>query len=137
MRSYVDIFFQDPSEVPLPPEEMRIRELRAQVWPDGTRVRVYLEVDPFQRHPSADLVISDPAGLEVTDASIVESMTRKMEITMHLRHAQPGGMYTLRAILFYLPPPPEGEPPDPSQRQVVDMSEVHFETPAGEPPNAA
>ena len=122
----MDIFFQDPTEVPLPPEEVRIRELRAQPYPDGQRLRIYLEVDPSQRRPSADLVIRDSTGSEVTNTSIVESMYRKMEITMHLRRPQPGERYTLSAVVFFVRQPPEGEEPDPRQRQVVDSREISF-----------
>jgi hypothetical protein len=125
----MDIFFQDPTEVPLPAEEVRIRELRAQSYPDGQRVRVYLEVDPFQRRPSADLVIRDSSGLEAANTSIVESMYRTMEITMHLRHPEPGDVYTLSAVVFFVPQPPEGEQPDPRQHQVVDSREITFTTP--------
>ena len=42
----MDIFFQDPTDIPLPPEEVRIRELTAEPWPDGRRVRVYVELTP-------------------------------------------------------------------------------------------
>lgn len=125
----MDIFFQDPTEVPLPSEEVRIRELRAQSYPDGQRVRVYLEVDPSQRRPSADLVIRDSSGIEAATTSIVESMYRKMEITMHLRHPEPGVVYTLSAVVYFVPQPPEGEEPDPRQRQVVDSGEFAFSTP--------
>ena len=131
----MDIFFQDPSEVPLPPEEMRIRALEARPWPDGQRVHIYLEVDPFQRRPSAELIITDSAGAEVAQASIVESMTRKMEITMHLQPPHPGNMYYLHALLFFLSPPPEGEAPDPSQRLAVDRREISFETPTNVGPD--
>jgi hypothetical protein len=133
----VDIFFQDPTEVPLPPEEVRIRELRAQSYPDGQRVRVYLEVDPFQRRPSADLVIRDSSGTEAATTSIVESMYRKMEITMHLRHPEPGAVYCLSVVVFFVPQPPEGEEPDPRQRQVVDSREITFTTPTKQTSNAA
>jgi len=123
----MDIFFQDPTEVPLPPDEVRIRALRAATYPDGQRVRVYLEVDPSQQRPSADLAIRDSAGNEVTNTSIVESMYRKMELTMHLRRPQPGEPYTLRAIVFFVQQPPEGEEPDPQLRQIVDSREVLVE----------
>jgi hypothetical protein len=122
----MDIFFQDPTEIPLPPEEMRIRELRAQPWPDGQRVRIYLEVDPFQRRPSADLVIYDATGQEVTNASIVETMTRKMEITMHLRRPPQGEQYSLRVSLYFVSQPAEGEEPDPRQQIVIDAREITF-----------
>jgi hypothetical protein len=103
----MDIFFQDPSETPLPPEEVRIRELRADVWPDGQRVRIYLEVDPFQKRPNADVYIFDSEGREVAQTSVIQAMNRKMEFTMHLRQDNLQGEYLLRAILFYTSPLPE------------------------------
>ena len=133
----MDIFFQDPTEVPLPPDEVRIRALRAETYPDGQRVRVYLEVDPSQQRPSADLAIRDSAGNEVTNASIVESMYRKMELTMHLRRPQSGETYTLSAVIFFVQQPPAGEEPDPRLRQIVDSREViveaHIAPPADRP----
>jgi hypothetical protein len=113
----VDIFFQDPSEIPLPPDDVRIRLLRAEPWPDGRRVRIYLEVDPFQKRPSAEVVITDSQGIVAAQASVIESMARKMEFNMHLRQAQPSGRYTVSAVLFYSDPIPEPrsheEGPDP------------------------
>jgi len=133
----MDIFFQDPTEVPLPPDEVRIRALRAETYPDGQRVRVYLEVDPSQQRPSADLAIRDSAGNEVTNASIVESMYRKMELTMHLRRPQPGITYTLSAIIFFVQQPPDGEEPDPRLRQIVDSREVIVEAYTAPPADRA
>lgn len=129
----MDIFFTDPTEAPLPPEEVRIRKLQADPWPDGRRVKVYLEVDPFQRRPSADLTITDRDGREVAGASVIESMNRKMEMNLHLRGAGPGE-FTLRAIVFYavLPSPDETAGPtetgDTIERTVVDTATVTFQT---------
>lgn len=106
----MDIFFQDPSDIPLPPDEVRIRQLRAEPWPDGRRVRIYLEVDPFQKRPSAEVVITDSQGIVVAQASVIESMVRKMEFNMHLRQAQPSGRFTVSAVLFYSDPFPEPQP---------------------------
>jgi hypothetical protein len=103
----VDIFFQDPAEMPLPPDEVRIRALRADPWPDGRRVRIYLEVDPFQKRPSVEIVITDSQGERVSQTSVIESMARNMNFNMHLRQAQPGGQYTVSAVLFYSDPFPE------------------------------
>ena len=86
----MDIFFQDPSEIPLPPDEVRIRKLSASPWPDGRRVKVVLEVDPFQKRPNADVFIRNALGDQVAEVSLIEPMTRKLEFTMHLRRAQPG-----------------------------------------------
>ena len=133
----MDIFFTDPSEIPLPPEQVRIRELRAESSPDGKRVRVYLEVDPFQKRPSVDLAILDQEGEEVATASIIESMTRKMELTMHLRRGEPGSFYTLHATLYFatLPEFDAEQGSAPIERTQVDSTEIPFI--AGDPAAAA
>jgi len=127
----MDIFFTDPSETPLPPAEVRIRKLQADPWPDGRRVKVYLEVDPFQRRPSADLTIIDHHGHEVAGASVIESMNRKIEMNLHLRTDEPGE-FTLQAVVFYasLPDQAQDEPVEVDEtmaRTVVDSASVTFQ----------
>ena len=136
----MDIFFQDPTEIPLPPDQVRIREFRVVPWPDGRRLKIYLEVDPFQKRPNANVVILDPQGEVVADVSVIESMTRQMEFNMHLRRPAPTETYQAQVVLYYetLPPlPPAGEnpppPPPASPPQIVDRREVFFELPG---PNA-
>lgn len=131
----MDIFFQDPSEIPLPADEVRIRELRAEVKPDGRRVGIYLEVDPFQKRPNADVIITNQAGQTVAETSIIESLSRKMEFVMHLRQPEPKGQYRVSATLFFTEPIPE--PKDPQEGKepelpklpepvVVDRAETTF-----------
>jgi hypothetical protein len=129
----MDIFFADPSEVPLPPDEVRIRELKATPL-DERRVRVYLDVDPFQKRPNIELSILDEGGKTLASASIIETMSRKMELVMHLRGAQPGSTCALQAILFFATLPqvqvdenPEipGEP-GPIERMDVDQTGTSF-----------
>jgi hypothetical protein len=125
----MDIFFQDPDEVPLPPDEVRIRKIYAEPWSDGRRVRVFLEVDPFQRRPSAELLIFNGQGEEVAQTNIVEAFTRKIELNMHLRESNPAGKYTLKTLLYYTQKPEaedienEGEPPAPI---VIDEGQFEF-----------
>lgn len=123
----MELFFLDPDEVPLPPNEVRIRELNAEPWPDGRRVRISIEVDPFQKRPNIDILITNPAGKPAAIASIIESMTKKMEITMHLRGAPASGQYHVRAELYYQQKmevdTPEVTPPIITQ---VDLAETIF-----------
>jgi hypothetical protein len=125
----MDIFFTDPSETPLPPGEVRIRKLQADPWPDGRRVKIYLEVDPFQRRPSADLTITDRDGREVAGASVIESMNRKMEMNLHLRDAEPGE-FTLQVVVFYAAvqePNEAAEAGGSIERTIVDTASVTFQ----------
>lgn len=128
----MDIFFKDPNEIPLPPEEVRLQELKAEPWADGKRVRVYLEVDPFQKRPSANLVIFNANGDEVASANILETIARKMELNMHLREDKPGGEYSLEAVLYYqkLPEVKEETPPEePPEPLIVDQVKINFTIP--------
>lgn len=132
----MDIFFQDPSEVPLPPDEVRIRVVKAEPWPDGFRIKIYLEVDPFQRRPNAEVQIKNPDGQVIAQASVIESLTRKMEFNLHLRQKQPEGEYTVLARLFYsetIPEPKEGEetPIQLPASTVVDEVQTTFKLGSG------
>lgn len=128
----MDIFFSDPTDIPLPPDEVRIRKFEVNPWPDGRRVRVYLEVTPFQKRPNGEISIINAKGQEMASVSIIETMDPKMEFTLHLRGAEPFGPYKVIAAIFYLE-----EPPEPSQddeisiesrnRLVVDQVEESFD----------
>jgi hypothetical protein len=44
----MDIFFHDPTDIPLPPAEVRIRQFKGEPWPDGRRVKLTLELTLFE-----------------------------------------------------------------------------------------
>jgi hypothetical protein len=129
----MDLFFQDPSVIPLPPEEVRIREMSVKPYPDGKRVRVRVELDPFQKRPSLEMTILNARAELVVQARVVETMARALEMTLHLREEQPGGEYTFNCLLYYQDAPtPEAvesaiEYPSP---KVVDQRQVSFMLPS-------
>jgi hypothetical protein len=130
----MDLFFADPNEIPLPPEEVRLRELRVEPWPDGRRVKVSLEIEPFQKRPSADLVVSNAAGEEVAGANILETFSRKLEVNLHLREANPAGEYRLAVVLYYQKLDAYGEEGGPEKLPeplVVDRRQITFAIPTG------
>ncbi|PWH16643.1 MAG: hypothetical protein DDG60_03945, partial [Anaerolineae bacterium] len=67
----MDFFFPELSDdggnVPLPPEEMRFLELRAEpVQDEGPlRTRVYIEVTPFRKRPHIDVALTGADGTEI------------------------------------------------------------------------
>jgi hypothetical protein len=128
----MEFFSNDPSEIRLPPDEVRIRDLQVQVSEEGRKVKVYLDVDPFQIRPSADLTITDPQGRPVSNVSIIESMLHIMELTMHLRGEPVAGQHTIEAVLFYgsmIEPAEASQEPGSIERRVVDTSSRVFEIP--------
>ena len=127
----MDLFFRDLDAVPLPPREVRIKELRALPLPDNRRVRIYLEVTPFQKRPDGEITITNSNGYEVASLSIIETIVTNMELTVHLRETEPEGEYSVSAIVFY-PEKQEVEGSDEVieshdlKRIIVDQAETKF-----------
>jgi len=107
----MDIFFNDPNIVRLPPEEVHLREVRITPQADSGRVKVYLELTPFQKRPDLSVSITSSSGKEAARTTILETMLTKLELTMHLREPEPGREYTMETIVYYqkLPEPSEQE----------------------------
>jgi hypothetical protein len=96
----MDFFLPEEDEQQLPPAETRIRVLQAVPYPDGQRVRVHLQITPFQVRPHIEVALVDADGIEVAAASIVEPVSWKLELTMHLRGAS-ANPFTVEAHLSY------------------------------------
>jgi len=135
----MDIFFQDPTDIPLPPEEVRIRELSAEPWPDGHRVRVYVELTPFQTRPNGEINITNKDEEEVASVSFIETIDPKMQFTLHLRTPETQGEYSVNASIFYpvlINGQELGETQDqeslpiPQDIMVVDQSFIKFTIPS-------
>jgi hypothetical protein len=90
------------------PEETKILQLSAQPYPDGYRLRVDMEMTPFQKRPCIEVTLSDAEGEEVASTNIVEPLGWKLEFTMHIR-GELHNPYTLNARLYYSDGP-ENEP---------------------------
>ena len=91
-----------PPEDAVPPQEVRILELRGEPWPeDGRRVRIHLKTSPFLERPNIVVSIHDQNGKEVSSINIIESIEPQMTFTMHIRSEQVEGQYTLSASLVY------------------------------------
>lgn len=112
----MDLQFIEPSEAPVPPEEVRIRELSVDLLPDGRRLRLGLAITPFLEPPSIEAVVRDEDGKEITSATVIGAVTPEMEMTLHLRGEGDPSKYLLELELLY---PPD----DPVDRREVALSE--------------
>ncbi len=107
----MDFFFPDDLAPRLPPEETRITSLRAEPYPDRARLRVNIEVTPFQKRPHIDVTLFDLEGNEIAATSLVEPISWKLEFTLHVRgKTDPAGGYRLEARLYYPDGGPQAEP---------------------------
>lgn len=104
----MDIFFPEDHLQRMTPEETRITSLTAEPYSDGYRLRVNIEITPFQKRPHIEVALSDADGDEVASSSIIEPLSWKIEFTMHIR-GELKNPYTLEARLFY-PDGPRAEP---------------------------
>ena len=117
----MDFFFPDDLTPRAVPAETRITSLRAEPYPDRGRVRVNLEITPFQTRPHVDVILLNSDGEEVAATSLVEPMTWKLEFTLHVRgKTDPAGDYRLEARLYY----PDGP--------AAELVSIEFTIPAAE-----
>ncbi|HRJ57334.1 MAG TPA: hypothetical protein PLV64_13680 [Anaerolineales bacterium] len=112
----MEFFFPEDNLTRTVPEETRITVLTAEPYPDGRRLRVNLNVTPFQKRPYIEITLTNAQNEEIATTSIVEPLSWNLELTMHIRgeHHSP---YTLTARLYY----PEGPTAEPVQ-YVLDVN---------------
>lgn len=83
------------------PADVRIHELHIEPWSDGRRVRVHVDLTPFQKRPNLQARITGDAGEDVASIAIIESMEAHLVFTMHLRVPSSTGHYRLTLTLDY------------------------------------
>ncbi len=105
----MDFFFPEDNLTRAVPEETHLTSLKAEAYPDGRRLRVNLEVTPFQKRPYIEVVLTNADGYEIASTSIVEPLSWKLEFTMHIR-GELRNPYTLNARLYYPDNGPSDEP---------------------------
>jgi hypothetical protein len=98
----MDINFFESSDVPQPKDKIKIEKLEAKPYPDGWRVKVVVEVTPFQVRPNLEIRVKTAEGRVVSELSVIETMHRHMEFTIHIRGvSSPVGAYAAEVDLFY------------------------------------
>lgn len=120
----MDFFFPEDNLARAVPEETKILSLTTETYPDGRRLRVNIEVTPFQKRPYIEIMLTDKDENEIASTNIVEPMSWKLELTMHVR-GEINNPYTLSAKLYF----PDG----PSQEPVTFSFDVEPPLPAPNP----
>lgn len=134
----MDIFFNNPNDPPVPPDEVRIRSLKAAPYEDHRRVAVDFEITPFEEKPNIEIVVTNAEGRIAATFSVLEVIENRMSFTLHLREPDPIGEYTLKMLVFYtdLTALEDEETPIKNMlldtKQVVTEAEVNFTIPPKE-----
>ena len=109
--SNIDFFHS--KDVPQPKDKIKIEAITADPYPDGWRVKITLDLTPFQERPNLEIRVRSHTGRVVSEMSVIETMIRHLEFTVHIRGVDsPAGEYVAEAALYY------GEDPTQAQHQI-------------------
>jgi hypothetical protein len=97
----MDIEFVDPDELPLSPEEVKFLEVAAEPFPDNRRIRLTINLTPFQQPPDIEILALNPADERVTEATIIGAPNKQMSLTVHIRGDIVEGVYRFQFSLGY------------------------------------
>jgi hypothetical protein len=108
-RMCMDLNLVDSSDVPVPPEDVRIRGLQVMPLSDGRRLRVEIELTPFQKPPTIDVTIENARGVELASTSVIEAMTPQMSFMMHLNAPVQEKAHRVVCVVHYIDGPQTDE----------------------------
>jgi hypothetical protein len=91
----------DPEEILQEKEQVRFRNILAQAYPDGRRVKIRIELNPFLHNPDVEIEIYNPDSDRVANASIVEMASEQLDVTLHLKGEVQPGTYLCKLELFF------------------------------------
>ena len=128
----MDISLADPNGKPLPPEDVRILDLKVEPYPDVQRIRLLVKLTPFQKKPSGDISLTNQDGEILTTTSIIEAVTPNFELTLHLRVFQPGDYLATMNLLYpeeIQDKGTEGALVNRSEKIIADEATIRFKIP--------
>ncbi len=119
-------FVPDPNDPPRPPEEVRVREVNIEPWPDGRRIKVLVTLTPFQTRPHVEIEVYNAQSQVVASLSVVEPISPQLEFTLHIRDSNTRQPFRLVVSVQY--PPEDYKPQAPEEGEdwtFPEMREVH------------
>ena len=116
----MDFFIPDPNVEQMAPADTRLLNLIAEPYPDGKRLRVVVDLTPFQQKPYLALTLTNTVGEVISSSSVIEPVAYQLEFTLHIRKPDTfsGGKYKLAVFLSF---PDLGE---------IDRRELTIEIPS-------
>ena len=117
----MDDFFFTEYEDAVPREEVRLKNVEARHDPGTKIIRLFLELTPFIDKPSLDIRLRT-GEIELASTSLVELISPKNELAMHIRAAELPEECELNITVYYMDIalPEEGKEIEKPVRQIVD-----------------
>jgi hypothetical protein len=97
----MEIPLLEPGDMPVPPDQVRIRTLEVEPTVDGRRLKLEFALTPFQEPPEIDIVALDAAGEEIASTSVIHPTHPKLALTLHLRIGKALASCRVRARVRY------------------------------------
>ena len=91
----------DTSEPPVPPEEVKIRKVITETYQDRRRLKISLELTPFQASPDIEVLVTDGEHKAVASTSIIAAVENNLVFTMHLPEQTPSTDCLLNVEVLY------------------------------------
>lgn len=95
------IQIEDPSDLPRPPEEVSVRAIQVDPYPDGQRLRVTIDLTPFLEAPDLVVRVLDANETELAEVSIIGAHQPTLGLTVHLKKQTQQYPYSLDASVRY------------------------------------
>ena len=125
----MNIHFTGIEQTSLLPEDVRIQKIAVKPWSDGRRIGLVLQVDECQAPLNLDISIMDENGLILSTTSVVENLSSRTELTMHLRSPRHEGRYQLDVTLFsveIIEQPVSDQSREPIKKRIIDKRQIWF-----------
>ncbi len=81
----MEYLFPDPEVKRMSPNNTRLLNISAELYPEGKLLQITLDMTPFQQRPYLDLVLFDSADNVVASTSVIEPAASNLELTLHLQ----------------------------------------------------
>lgn len=118
-------FFDDPQQQPRGREDVRMEQIGLYVHPDERRVTFGLKLTPFLERPSIQVEITNGDNQPAGALSVIETLTTKFSLIIHLRDERVNNPYQLTATVYYATPDTDRQNVD--QQTVIFDADVHGE----------
>jgi hypothetical protein len=101
MHEYVHSFI--PDEDAALPADVRVLSLKAVPLSEPQKIRVTIQLTPFQQPPDLAFLIMDQNKVEVSTVSMIETVLEEINFVMHIRKSLTAlpGSYKLAVEVLY------------------------------------